>query len=58
MDHGLYPSDAHLTPGFTIAVITSVIPRQDSAHQHSIMDGRGAHEATPLSEELLEVNGW
>lgn len=40
------------TPELTAAVLDCVRPKPDQASQHSNMDGRGAHKALPLAEEL------
>lgn len=39
------------------AMHTYTRSEQDFVFQYSIMEGEGAEEATPLSEELLEVSG-
>lgn len=44
-------------PGFTAAAVTYLRPAQDWARQHSTLDRGGAHEATPLPEGLLTING-
>lgn len=41
----------------TAAMPTYTRSEQDFVFQYSIMEGEGAEEATPLSEELLEVSG-